>query len=235
MDPVGCGIARRAALGDKHQFYQIAFRRMPPAHLAHARVWTIADGHDSLATWRGRTIAPGRARRSCELPRGSSRAERSTPRLCSGRPWRASGPATASLRVFGPHEFGRSALLVRSGRGAGMKLQVGMVVPRGVGDPRTYGSPTTSTWSAMASGPKSWGSIPCGSATTSFFSGLGGRVDPYHEAWTTMTAVVMQTERVRVGSMVLVGRISPSGAACPYGRRAPGVGRWPACPGRWHR
>ena len=84
-----------------------------------------------------------------------------------------------------------------------MKLHVGMVVPRGVGDPRRYPQPSHKHMVRYGQRAEALGFDSVWFGDHFFLQRPGGRVDPYHDAWTTMTAVVMQTERVRVGSMVL--------------------------------
>lgn len=84
-----------------------------------------------------------------------------------------------------------------------MTLQIGMVVPRGVGDPRGYGQPSHKQMVRYGQRAEELGFDSVWFGDHFFLQRPGGRVDPYHEAWTTMTAVLMRTERTRVGSMVL--------------------------------
>lgn len=84
-----------------------------------------------------------------------------------------------------------------------MKVQVGMVVPRGVGDPRTYGQPNHKRMVHYGQRAEELGFDSVWFGDHFFLQRPWGRLDPYHEVWTTMTAVLMKTERIRVGSMVL--------------------------------
>ncbi|MGI9149586.1 MAG: LLM class flavin-dependent oxidoreductase [Chloroflexota bacterium] len=84
-----------------------------------------------------------------------------------------------------------------------MKLQVGMVVTRGVGDPRAYPQPNHLDMVRYGQRAEELGFDSVWFGDHFFLQRPGGRLDPYHEAWTTMTAVLLRTERMRVGSMVL--------------------------------
>jgi alkanesulfonate monooxygenase SsuD/methylene tetrahydromethanopterin reductase-like flavin-dependent oxidoreductase (luciferase family) len=84
-----------------------------------------------------------------------------------------------------------------------VRVQVGMVVPRGVGDPRGYGQPNHKHMVRYGQRAEELGFDSVWFGDHFFLQRPWGRLDPYHEAWTTMTAVLMRTERIRVGSMVL--------------------------------
>jgi alkanesulfonate monooxygenase SsuD/methylene tetrahydromethanopterin reductase-like flavin-dependent oxidoreductase (luciferase family) len=84
-----------------------------------------------------------------------------------------------------------------------MALQVGMFVPRGVGDPRFYPQPDHRQMLRYGQRAEELGFDSLWLGDHFFIQRAGGKLEPYHEAWTTATALLMRTERVRVGPMVL--------------------------------
>jgi alkanesulfonate monooxygenase SsuD/methylene tetrahydromethanopterin reductase-like flavin-dependent oxidoreductase (luciferase family) len=82
-------------------------------------------------------------------------------------------------------------------------LQIGMFVPRGVGDPRRYGQPDHRQIVRYGQRADSLGFDSLWVPDHFFIERPRGTLHPYPEAWTTMTALAMRTERAKVGSMVL--------------------------------
>ncbi len=82
-------------------------------------------------------------------------------------------------------------------------LQIGMFIPRGVGDPRRYGQPDYKQIVRYGQRADELGFDSLWVPDHFFIERPKGTLHPYPEAWTTMTALVMRTERAKVGSMVL--------------------------------
>jgi alkanesulfonate monooxygenase SsuD/methylene tetrahydromethanopterin reductase-like flavin-dependent oxidoreductase (luciferase family) len=82
-------------------------------------------------------------------------------------------------------------------------LKVGMFIPRGVGDPRTFAPPSHKAivrWGQLAD---ELGFDSLWVPDHFFIERPKGTLIPYPEAWTTMTALVLSTKRAQIGSMVL--------------------------------
>ncbi len=84
-----------------------------------------------------------------------------------------------------------------------MPVRVGMFIPRGLGDPRTYGPPNHRRIVDYGRRADELGFDSLWVPDHFFIERPKGVLNPYPEAWTTMTALVMATGRARVGSMVL--------------------------------
>ncbi len=84
-----------------------------------------------------------------------------------------------------------------------MAVQIGMFIPRGVGDPRTYSQPDHKAIVRYGQRADELGFDSLWVPDHFFFERPKGTLNPYPEAWTTMTALAMRTERAKVGSMVL--------------------------------
>ena len=82
-------------------------------------------------------------------------------------------------------------------------LAIGFGAPRGVGDPRNFGPPSHTRMLAYAQRAEELGFDSVWFPDHFYFERPPGVFTPYPEAWTTMTATLATTKRVRVGSMVL--------------------------------
>jgi alkanesulfonate monooxygenase SsuD/methylene tetrahydromethanopterin reductase-like flavin-dependent oxidoreductase (luciferase family) len=82
-------------------------------------------------------------------------------------------------------------------------LSVGMFIPRGVGDPRRFAPPSHRAIVRYGQRADELGFDSLWVPDHFFIERPKGTLVPYPEAWTTMTALLLGTRRVRVGSMVL--------------------------------
>jgi alkanesulfonate monooxygenase SsuD/methylene tetrahydromethanopterin reductase-like flavin-dependent oxidoreductase (luciferase family) len=78
-----------------------------------------------------------------------------------------------------------------------------MFIPRGVGDPRSFGPPSHKAIVRYGQMADELGFDSLWVPDHFFIERPKGTLVPYPEAWTTMTALLLGTRRVRVGSMVL--------------------------------
>ena len=84
-----------------------------------------------------------------------------------------------------------------------MVLKIGMFIPRGVGDPRTFGPPSHKSILRYGQMADEMGFDSLWVPDHFFIERPKGVLTPYPEAWTTMTALAMVTKRAQIGSMVL--------------------------------
>jgi alkanesulfonate monooxygenase SsuD/methylene tetrahydromethanopterin reductase-like flavin-dependent oxidoreductase (luciferase family) len=82
-------------------------------------------------------------------------------------------------------------------------VKIGMFIPRGVGDPRRFGPPSLKSIVRYGQRADDLGFDSLFVPDHFFIERPKGTLVPYPEAWTTMTALVSATKRIRVGSMVL--------------------------------
>jgi alkanesulfonate monooxygenase SsuD/methylene tetrahydromethanopterin reductase-like flavin-dependent oxidoreductase (luciferase family) len=78
-----------------------------------------------------------------------------------------------------------------------------MFIPRGVGDPRTFGPPSHKAIVRYGQTADELGFDSLWVPDHFFIERPKGTLIPYPEAWTTMTALALSTRRAHVGSMVL--------------------------------
>ena len=82
-------------------------------------------------------------------------------------------------------------------------IRIGFGIPRGIGDPRTFGPPNHRDMLAYGKLAEDLGFDSVWVSDHYYFERPIGTLTPYPEVWTLMSALAATTERVAIGSMVL--------------------------------
>ena len=82
-------------------------------------------------------------------------------------------------------------------------IRIGVGIPRGIGDPRTFGPPNHREMLAYGKLAEDLGFDSVWVSDHYYFERPIGTLTPYPEVWTLMSALAATTERVAIGSMVL--------------------------------